>query len=329
MLELTMAVNKINEARLRLIQKRQLRDAWGKDYQAAIWATPAEAPSISTPTILHPAKLGGRPMHTLSRPETWTALLALYHPGIWDIHEQRILYPGPRPHFLDGHRLTVGQAFRHLRGTLTVAEEMGCLSKHPKCRVRQGETLELAPFPYIGDLLLFIIDAVGPYAVNWTVKDKREDFHRRGPTSGRPQTKDVDLTALQRHAVEATYYQDAGIRTQQVAGREVDSTLRANLHRLFLSHSEPVQIVPAVCLKLCEYFQQAVGGSTPAYKLVREAAQHLGVEMLVVKNILEQGIWNRRIRADLFEPLLLDRPLKPQRDDPLDVYKDWFARGAL
>ncbi len=124
-----MAVNKINEARLRLIQKRQLRDAWGKDYQAAIWATPAEAPSISTPTILHPAKLGGRPMHTLSRPETWTALLALYHPGVWDIHEQRILYPGPRPHFLDGHRLTVGQAFRHLRGTLTVAEEMGCLSK--------------------------------------------------------------------------------------------------------------------------------------------------------------------------------------------------------
>lgn len=203
------------------------------------------------------------------------------------------------------------------------------VSKHPKCRVRQGETLELAPFPYIGDLLLFIIDAVGPYAVNWTVKDKREDFHRRGPTSGRPQTKDVDLTALQRHAVEATYYQDAGIPTQQVAGREVDSTLRANLHRLFLSHSEPVQIVPAVCLKLCEYFQQAVGGSTPAYKLVREAAQHLGVEMLVVKNILEQGIWNRRIRADLFEPLLLDRPLKPQRDDPLDVYKDWFARGAL
>lgn len=329
MLELTMAVNKINEARLRLIQKRQLRDAWGKDYQAAIWATPAEAPSISTPTILHPAKLGGRPMHTLSRPETWSALLALYHPRVWDIHEQRMLFPGPRPHFLDGHPLTVGQAFKSLRGTVTVAEEMGRLSKHPKCRVRQGALEVWAPFPYIGDLLLFIHDAVGPYVVNWTIKDKDEDFHRRGPTPGRPQTKNVDLSALQRHALEATYYQDAGIRTQEVAGREIDSTLRANLNRLFLSHAEPVQLAPAVCLKLCDHFQQSVGGSTPAYKLVSEAAQHLGVELLVLKNVLEQGIWNRRIHVDLFEPVVLDRPLKPQRNDPLDVYGDWFARGAL
>lgn len=324
-----MAMYKINEARLRLIQKRQLHDAWGKDYQAAIWATPTEAPSISTPTILHPAKLGGRPMHTLSRPETWTALLALYHPLVWDIHEQRMLYPGPRPHFLDGHPRTVGQFFKPLRGTLAVAEEMGRLSKHPKCRVRQGALEVWAPFPYIGDLLLYLHDEVGVYVVNWTIKDKRDDFHRRGPVPGRPQTKDVDPSALQRHVLEAIYYQDAEIPTQQVAGREVDSTLRANLYRLFLSHAEPVQIAPAVCLRLCEHFQQTVGCSTPAYKLVREAAQHLGIETLVVKNILEQGIWNRRIHVDLFEPVVLDRPLKTQRHDPIDVYHDWFARGVL
>lgn len=322
-----MAIAKINEARLRLIQKRQMRDAWGKDYQAAIWATPTEAPGISTATILHPAKLGARPMHTLSRNETWAALLALYHPRVWDVHEQRMLDPRPRPHYLDGHPTTVGQAFQPLRGTLAVAEEMGRLSKHPKCRVQQGESTKWAPFPYICDLLLFINDDAGPYVVNWTVKDKRSDFLRRGPSPGRPQTEDVDLAALQRHALEAAYFHAAGIRTQQVTGREIDSTLRSNLHQLFLSHSEPVPLPPAVCLSLCEHFNQAVGGSTPAYKLVREAAEHLAVDALVIKNVLTQGIWQRRVQVDLFEPLLLDRPLKPLRDDPIVVYGDWFARG--
>lgn len=327
-LELDLAAYKINEARLRLTQKRQLHDAWGKDYQAAIWATPREAPGISTPTILHPSKLGGRPMHTLSRPETAAALLALYHPEVWDIHEQRMLYPGPRPHFLDGHPRTVGQAFRPLRGTLSVAEEMGVLSKHPKCRVKHGEGEAWAPFPYLGDLLLFIEDASGSFVVNWTVKDKREDFRRRGPTVGKPQTTDVDLQVIQRHALESTYYQDAGIRTQQVAGREIDSTLRSNLFRLFLSHSEPVPLSPAICWALCDHFNQTVGSTTPAYKLVLEAAQNLGVPTLVVKNVLEQGIWFCRIQVDLFEPVLLDRPLRRPSKDPLEVYGEWFARGG-
>ncbi len=324
-----MAINRINEARLRLIQKRQLQDAWGKDYIAAIWATPGEAPSISTPSILHPAKLGGRPMHTLSRPETWTALLALYHPKVWDVHEQRMLFPGPRPHFLDGHARTVGQTFQPFRGTLAVAQEMGRLSKHPKCRVGEIGSQVWAPFPYIGDLLLFTQDDVGPYVINWSVKDKEEDFRRRGPQSGKPRLDDDDPSALHRHALESTYYRDAGIPTRQVAGRNVDSTLRANLRRLFLSSAETVPLSPVVCSKLWLHFAQSVGCSTPAFKLIREAAQHLSVDVDVIKLVLEHGVWNRQIRVDLFAPVLLDRPLKPQRADPLDVYVDWFSRGTL
>lgn len=323
-----MASIRITEARLRLVQKRQLRDAWGKDYVAAIWATPAEAPGISTPTILHPAKLGCRAMHTLSRPETWAALLALYHPSVWDIHEQRMLYPGPRPHFLDGHSSAVGQSFRPFRGTLAVSEERGAMSKHPKCRVRHADGDEWAPFPYIGDLLLFMLDAAGPYCINWSVKDKKEDFRRRGPRPGKPQTDEVDASALHRHALEADYYLDAGIHTVQVAGREIDSSLRSNLNRLFLSHSEPVPLSLQVRSKLYAHFTRAVGSSRPAYKIVREAAQALGVEVPVVKNVLEQGIWSRSIRVDLFEPVLLDRPLKPEREDPVLVYGDWFSRGC-
>lgn len=322
-----MARNRIDEARLRLIQQRQLHDAWGKNYQPAIQATPAEAPSLSTATILHAVKLGGRAVHTMSRAETWAALLALHHPGVWDLHEQRILYPGPRPHFLDGHPRAIGEAFRPLRGTLAVAEEMGCLSRHPKCRVRLGDLEEWAPFPYIGDLLLFLEDDSGAFSINWTVKDKSIDFHRRGPNPGKPQTYHEDVSAVQRHALESNYYKDAGIRTQQVAGAEIDSTLRSNLLRLFLSHSEPLPLSAAVVHKIWGYFSCEVGGGTAAYKLVKGVAQHLNVAVLAVKNVLEQGIWLRHVAVDLFEPLLLDRPLRRPQNDPLLVYGDWFARG--
>lgn len=327
-LELDVAVNRINEERLRLIQKRQLHDAWGKDYVAALWATPREAPGISTPTILHPAKLGGRPTHTLSRAETTAALLALYHPHVWDMHEQRMLYPGPRPHFLDGHPLGIGLTFKPLRGTLAVAEDLGCLGKHPKCRAKVGDQVVWAPFPFLGDLLIYMSDADGPFAVNWTVKDKREDFRRQGPRQGKPQTAEEAPSALQRHALETMYYQDAGIPTHQVAGREIDATLRANLHRLFLSHAEPAPFHRVVCEKLWEHFGKEVGGTTPTYKLVREVAQHLNVHSLIVKNVLEQGVWNRRIPVDMFEPILMDRPLRRENTDPLTVHKDWFSRGA-
>jgi hypothetical protein len=322
-----MATSRINEARLRLIHKRQRTDAWGKDYHAAIWATPKEAPGISTGTILHSQKLGGRPMHTLSRPETWAALLALYNPEVWDIHEQKMLFPGPRAHFLDGHSRCVGQIFKPLRGTLAVAEEMGCLSKHPRCRVQLSDQIAWAPFPYIGDLLLFMEKQGSVYAVNWTVKDKTADFHRRGPRSGKPRVAEVELVAMQRHALEARYYQDAGIPTYQVAGQHIDLDLRANLYQLFLSHAEPRPVSEPCFKELCHHFNQLVGSPTPAYKAIHQVALHLGLTPTAVKNLVEQGIWQRVIQVDLFKPILWDRPLKPQLRDPLEVYQDWFKVG--
>lgn len=319
-----MAINKINEARLRLIQKRQFTDAWGKEYQAAIWATPKEAPGLSSATILHSAKLGGRPLHTLSRPETWAALLALYHPNVWDVHEQKMLFPGPRPHFLYGHPSCVGQVFKPVLGTLAVAERMGCLSKHPKCRVRLDGESVWAPFPYVGDLLLFLEEDGTNYAVNWSVKDKSADFRRRGPSPGKPRTAEVELAAVRRQALEANYYLDAGIPTHQVAGQQIDASLRANLYQLFLSHAEPRTVSEQSFQELCKHFNQVVGTTTPAYLAIQQAALKWGLSVTTVRNLVEQGIWYRRIHVDLFEPLLFDRRLKPQLRDPLVVYQDWF-----
>lgn len=324
-----MAISTINEARLRLIQNRQFKDAWGKDYQAALWATPREAPGISTGTILHPDKLGGRPMHTLSRPETWAAMLALYHPDVWDVHEQKMLSPGPRPHFLDGHARALGQDFKPLRGTLAVAEEMGRLSKHPKCRVRLEGQIAWAPFPYLGDILLFMERNGKSFAVNWTIKDKSIDFRRRGPRPGKPRTNEAELTVLQRHALEATYYQDAGVSTHQIAGQQIDFNLRANLYQLFLSHAEPRAVSEQCFQELCNHINQLVGTNIPAYKAIQQVSMNLGLEVAAIKNLVEQGIWLRRVHVDLFQPLLWDRPLKRQLKDPLVVYQDWFQGGPI
>jgi hypothetical protein len=45
-------------------------------------------------TKARPVKVEGREFHTLSEAEKFCALLALYHPDCWDVHEQFVLFPG-------------------------------------------------------------------------------------------------------------------------------------------------------------------------------------------------------------------------------------------
>jgi len=323
-----MAIAKINEARLRLIKKRQWTLAWGKDYIPAQWATPREAPSTSTPTILCPLKLGGRPFHLMSQNETWVALLSLYHPLVWDVHEQRVLFPKPIPHFLQGHPKAQGMSFPAFRGTVDVAERMGVLSKHPRCKVHLGDgEVETAWFPYLSDLLVFLKDDEGPYVINLNVKDKETAFRERATCAGKPSRKGDDPGVLNRHALEAAYYEDAGIPTRQVVGRDIDQELRDNLYSLFQFHAEETSIPVPVCQSLWEYFSYQVGKPIRANDLVEQAAVKLILDPDEVKTVLMQGIWQRNVLVDLFRPVLMDRPLRSMREDPVSVYKDWFRRA--
>jgi hypothetical protein len=45
----------------------------------------------------------------------------------------------------------------------------------------------------------------------------------------------------------------------------------------------------------------------------------------VIKAILCQMIWNRRLRVDLFKPILLERPLNPETKDVLIEYRHWYS----
>src|SRR5205814_1769920 len=103
--------------------------------------------------------------------------------------------------------------------------------------------------------------------------------------------------------------------------------LRCNLTELFLSHGVDVELPEGVQKQLHQYFQDSVGTKTNANQLVRHAAKQLQVDECHVLDVLKQGVWNRKIRVDLFRPFLLDKPLRVEVQDPLVVYGDWFARG--
>lgn len=324
-----MAVLRINESRLRQIKKRQWGEPrWGKDYLPAQLANPKEAPSGSHAVILSAEKLGGRSMHLMSMNESWVALLALYHPQVWDIHEQKVLFPQPCPHPLQGHKRAQGMNFPPFRGTVAVAERLGMLSRHKRCRVKlaDGDTSQ-AWFPYIGDLLVFLEDAEGLYAVNLNIKDKEDSFRRVFPREGRACLDEDDDGVLNRHALEREYYADAGIPTRQVVGRHINEELRNNLFCIFQFHREKTSLSKVMKEGLWEFFSSHIGTTRRVCDLIQQAAGHLALDPYEVNTVFHQGVWNRKILVDLMRPVLTDRPLRPMQVDAVDVYRDWFRRG--
>lgn len=311
--------------RIRRITKRQHEPAWGKHYDPAIHATPQEAPRCSRPTILKPAKLGLRDMHLLSSIEARAALLALYDPSTFDVHEQHALSCVPARHPLASHPSCVGKQFPRIEGTVNVANRIGRFAWHSKV-FSDNEHRWIADI-YVGDLLLFRKDEKGAYCVNWTIKATHNDFDRPGPRIyGRPRPQ-ASARAAFRHELEATYFADAGIRTQRVVDGDMDVTLLANLRELFCYHSLPLKVRPTERQQIEEALADTVGGSTPTWTTLQAIAQRWHLTTDVARTLLYQAVWARRIRVDLFYPLMIDKPLRVETRDPLVVYAQWFARS--
>lgn len=324
-----MAQTKITWERLLQIKHRQWKDCWSPEYVAGIFADPKEAPGISSASILRPLKLGGREVHTLSYNETCAALLALYNPACWEIFDQRMLSPTPRPHLLQGHPKADGRVLPAFRGTIDVAERLGRLPKHPKVRAKIGNDpaeWPWVPFPYVGDLTLCLEDDQGPYLVDWPVKDKIENFRRRGPRKGHSRPDADDPGTVARNRLPELYFEDAGIRTHNVVGSAINFQLRCNLRELFLDESFQTTIEPAARLELIQKLKETVGSDVPAYLTAQRLAKDFKVKCRDVTAILKQAIWARQIRVDLFQPVLMDKPLRPESVDVLTHYADWFAR---
>lgn len=321
-----MAQIKKDEATLRRFLERQAVDNYGALYQPAVRATPKEAPSSSRCWILRPEKLQGRGFHLLSNGELAAGLLALYNPAVFDIHEQRMLSTGPRMHPLAGHPYAAGLRLPAFRGTIVVADELGHLKMHPKLYLATGEGMWV-PFPYTSDLLLFLLDKHSPYCINWSVKDKRKHFTRRSAgLSSRPSRNETDPVVVARQKIEERYYEDAGIRTVQMAAEDIHPEVVNNLRDCFGFHARTVQLAAGSRTKLIDFFAKHVGGSVPCIELLIQAERDFGFPRLDIKTVLYTGIWRRELDVDLYEPILIDRPLRIASRDVLADYTPWFRR---
>jgi hypothetical protein len=305
----------------------QREPRFGADYVPAIRAIRSEAPSVSHCAQLHYDKLG-RSLHALSLSEVSALLVATYHPELVDVHEEKLLLPGPAPHPFHGHPMAQGASLRPLLGTLSVAERLEDGRLHGRVTVVLGNDTVQIPAPYVGDLLLYLSDDSGPYCVNWSVKARAEDHGMPGP--GASAKRRYDTKALKRaqfrSALEQIYYADAGIRTQQVAGDQIDATMASTLRRLFGHAMRPCALSRDQYEDLLVLYVAGLHSGTPPLDIALTFANRWRLRREDCFRVMYDAIWRRRLRVDLFEPLMMDRPLRPERRDVLDVYADWFRR---
>jgi len=324
-----MARAKITWARLLELRRRQRLGRWSPNYVGGIFADPIEAPGISSGTILRPRRLGYREFHTLSFNETCAAFLALYHPNCFEAFDQLVMSATPCPHLLFGHPLAAGMALSSFKGTLDVADRLGILSKHPKVRARVGPDpakWPLVPFHYFADLTLCLFDDAGPYVVDWSVKDKFDDFRRRGPRKSKARPDEDDPAVVARTQLQKLYFADAGVRSIELVGRTIDFHVRCNLRDVFLDDSYPITVSDVARAEIMAMYRENIGRDVPAFRLARQAARDYKIDDREATAVLKQGIWRRELRVDLFQPVLMDKVLRPEVTDVLVRYADWFKR---
>ncbi|NVZ75191.1 hypothetical protein HX859_09870 [Pseudomonas gingeri] len=186
------------------------------------------------------------------------------------------------------------------------------------------------PFPYQGDLLLYLLNSRGePFVVNWTVKDQSLAFRERRSSSPKTpvqQKKDREHAEL-RGELERRYYASAGIRTVEVSRDLVPPIVQANLDLLFGMHDLELSLE----LALLEDFSASVAdavqtGNPVAYVAIEHGARWGFRDQFIAK--IYQDIWDRKILVDFNEPILIDRPLITGGCDLLEEFGSFFEESA-
>ncbi len=315
------------------IAARQFPIRYGVDYIPSILATREEAPTKSRPAIRFSQRLG-RDVHALSVSELKALALALHHPRVFDLQENFALNHGPGIHPLAGHPLGCALQLPATQGTLAHAAGLGVLPRHPRVRVAeevattdlQGSSSAWAPGFYIGDLLVYISDQQGPYLLDWDIKQHVGDHGQPGPGNlAKRHSKAAQLRAAARAAVIHAYDAELGIRQVPLAGEEIDGDVAANLFQLLGWHHHEVHHSRSERAELEDTMSASMRNGVSPISLLPTWTRRGWIRQDFLA-VVYQAIWSRRIRVDLFRPVLIDRPLKAEIRDVFEVYDQWFRR---
>ena len=292
--------------RLAQIIQRQDPPGFGANYVPAIKASREEAPPRSRPAWVWWERVG-RDLSTLSSVERSMLMPCLYNPSLWEVHDQRMLPTMPRPHPLSGHPKASGLILPPMRGTVDVADSLGLLRFHPLISVPidpRSNECERVPFPWVGDLLLFLEDADGPYNVNLDIKWDPKEFEQAGidmELHGTRAEKSREKVKA-RHAIEAQLYADVGIPTHHLSRADYDDHVVANLTQLFLWHPRKDPFNHTQRVDIVGLFNQSMVTGEPPIEIAWALCARYGWQLYDVKIVLHQAIWRRQIRIDLFQP---------------------------
>lgn len=309
----------------------RLRNApgWNANHKPSIRAKPGEAPSASWASQLNVVRLD-RIVHALALGELNFVLHALYNPTLFEIWDQLELESLPGEHPLQSHPdLTVKWLPSH-RGTLTIADSLGVLKHHPMVKVQDPDDPDAKvwmPKAWIGDFLLFMFDSRGPYCVYWDVKDKRGMHDKPGPRTVAFRTTSRSMQkAAARYAVQKQLFAELKIRIVPVAAEDLDRDVNANLRQLFGWSLREPDIHPAVQEDLLECWRRGLEEGDPPFECTSSLVKRSNLDLHECKRLFYQSIWGRRLRVDLFEPIVIDKPMVPEDRDVLELYSNWFAR---
>lgn len=318
----------IKFADMQRMVERQAGFQWGDKYQPSTFATTREGSRISRISRLNSARLG-RALHLQSTSETLFAKFALYHPRVFDLHEQKMLFPVPHQHPLDGHPTIIGAELPYLEGTVSVARRIGFVHKQVIAELEDGSKVR-APYPYQGDLLLYLKDEnSNPYAVNWNLKATPADFKEKSRSAVKTpqQQKKSKVNQVLRNELEEQYYASAGIRTHKLTPENLDSKFAANLNLIFSFHLKQYTVDSKVLNDYSLELQESLSAGIPLSIVAIQYSKKWGFRDQFISKIY-RDIWDRKLLVNLFEPVRIDHALESQVVDALDLYKYLFAEDT-
>ena len=311
--------------------RHRARNAQGWDCQhtPAIKAKPGQAPAMSWAyRVEHPEF--GKIINALSRPEYDLLFVALFHPTLFDLHDQFAFDVLPGVHPLHGHPELIGVETPFHQGTLAIARDLGVIGSHPKTFMPSAIDPDGGQWiarPLLGDFMLFLFDDEGPYCLHFDIKHEEGAHDKPGlDVVTFRQGSRSKKNASAKFRIKAQYLAEVGIRVVYLHRGQVDLEVARNLRFLFAWMVRASKLDADQIFQLIELFHRCIEDGTPPAIVISTCAGRYGWPPEECRRVLFQAIWTKRLRVDLFDAILIDQPLFPETRDVIDEYAHWFVR---